>query len=1483
MQVSQRIVPLRPSRKLWIVADKFPVWLVVAVSLKLPIELVYASEDFKQEFPEVVSVWRGLSEGFPAPPAADTLVLGSGSQGFLKSVRAKLRHHFGGMIFSLFSLTMSGTDDKPLVAASTRDQVGLFSEAIRWGESCDLRHSVVCHSDFGGATNGQHLLFYDRESGCSDAIFRPWPATPKTLRHLVGSAVRGHFQRSKAPPNAVEHGRRVIRWAGRLVSTGLLDMSTPNAPFICPSVFSPTHFVYRQLTPGEIMTAIDLPSRHQRDRREVPHDILWGLPSAIVTSVFLALWGGNGGGSGKPERVVNSTDRRRRGAAPKIPASWSDDPSRRGAQRSSTKLPESVDKRIPASWEDGPTRDGPQRSSTELSEGVDKPLSTSISDSAVCSPECSGGGGIDGEEALADGSCDAEVEPEAQKVRRGPLSSSHPLVCPSGKSSAQATVPAAPASQCPAAGGVGVIAETQAKSKDNLLEPARRGVGAGASAQATSRDAPSTPSRINAEATAGHPTSTPSVIGAEELNDGMAQGKDTNDFDMSNTPSGEVLQGIADERNNLRAVKSDKAEVKKEWWDEQIFGRTPTEEEAGAANTLRGHLLHRWARNVMEDCGKHMRERHGDKWFGAGDQPMKPLRDGGGELTELGMDLEAVSDIMWRAFNADWFTYPVGSRLHFMRFPEKYQKLARDGAPVFFEKDGPSQKRPQRDMPEDAKEVLREKLRDVIGKKYLDVPDGMVESLIQYFAVPKGVEDGKVKDWRIVYHAGANGLNDCVWTPSFWLPTAATLLRLMDEGSLMQDRDIGEMFLNFMLSREARKFTGVDLRPLGLSEEDCPRLWLVWVRNLMGFKASPYNSVRTYLIAEEIIRGDPDDEANALQWSDVRLNLPGTAEYVPGEAWISKRRRDGSLASDFVTFVDDQRVVGGSHERVKAAGHAISTRESYLGIQDALRKVRHFLGSRFAGAWAGVVVLNDEEKGIVQLLSQENWDKMRSIIDKWLKRVEDGQLELDHRELRSDRGFLVYACQAYPGLKPYLKGLHLSLETWRGGRDAEGYKLPRAHPSDEEVVEGEAEETTHENVEEEVEMMMASKPVFHVDVPKPGSGPESGRTKVVPRLLPDLKALSSLTQSETPRYNVVRSKVVYRAYYGFVDASSGGFGASVERPDGTHARNGLWGRDAEDASSNYRELRNLVETVEEEAAQGHVRNCELWIFTDNSTAESCFHKGSSSSKLLHELVLRLRKVEMDSGMTLYVVHCAGSRMIAQGTDALSRGSLLEGVMAGRDMLGFVDLARSAVERHPPLLEFVRDVTGRPKLEALEPKDWFRRGHGIIGGYRDRHGVWIPQHRANGGTYLWSPPPVVADAALEELLKAVQKRQDAYHFIVIPRIVSPHWFRLFCKLCDVSCLLPIGHSHWPASMHEPAWIGLVLPFIKHRPWRLKRSPYVVELEGNLRRVLSTGEGDGRDILRKLLQLPRRVARMRVRDARGLLRVPSPGGDVSHEDD
>jgi len=66
------------------------------------------------------------------------------------------------------------------------------------------------------------------------------------------------------------------------------------------------------------------------------------------------------------------------------------------------------------------------------------------------------------------------------------------------------------------------------------------------------------------------------------------------------------------------------------------------------------------------------------------------------------------------------------------------------------------------------------------------------------------------------------------------------------------------------------------------------------------------------------------------------------------------------------------------------------------------------------------------------------------------------------------------------------------------------------------------------------------------------------------------------------------------------------------------------------------------------------------------------------------------------------------------------------------------------------------------------------GHGIIGGRRDSHGVWIPVHNKNGAVFVWSPPSVIGDVALEECLKSIHKRPDAFHVFLIPRLYSPLW-------------------------------------------------------------------------------------------------------------
>jgi hypothetical protein len=84
--------------------------------------------------------------------------------------------------------------------------------------------------------------------------------------------------------------------------------------------------------------------------------------------------------------------------------------------------------------------------------------------------------------------------------------------------------------------------------------------------------------------------------------------------------------------------------------------------------------------------------------------------------------------------------------------------------------------------------------------------------------------------------------------------------------------------------------------------------------------------------------------------------------------------------------------------------------------------------------------------------------------------------------------------------------------------------------------------------------------------------PPGGLTKAVPRFKDDLTVLLSLSVGEQPTIRHIWSNRTLTVYFGFGDASSGGFGSMVQQPNGLFGRYSLWGRDMDnqnDLSSNY--------------------------------------------------------------------------------------------------------------------------------------------------------------------------------------------------------------------------------------------------------------------------------------------------------------------------
>jgi hypothetical protein len=202
---------------------------------------------------------------------------------------------------------------------------------------------------------------------------------------------------------------------------------------------------------------------------------------------------------------------------------------------------------------------------------------------------------------------------------------------------------------------------------------------------------------------------------------------------------------------------------------------------------------------------------------------------------------------------------------------------------------------------------------------------------------------------------------------------------------------------------------------------------------------------------------------------------------------------------------------------------------------------------------------------------------------------------LNVSELLSDRGFLIYIGRTYCELNLFLKGIHLTLDGWCSNRDDDGWRVATSY------------------AQSKVDASASSK----------NSHDYPDKVEAVPRLLNDLQALESMTESVSAPIVVVRSKLMYLVRYGFGDASGGGFGSSLTSPSGIQVHMGTWNEEVSGKSSNFRELGNLVICLELEASKGCLDGAEMFMFTDNSTTESAFHNGTSSSKLLFELIVRL--------------------------------------------------------------------------------------------------------------------------------------------------------------------------------------------------------------------------------------------------------------------
>jgi hypothetical protein len=302
----------------------------------------------------------------------------------------------------------------------------------------------------------------------------------------------------------------------------------------------------------------------------------------------------------------------------------------------------------------------------------------------------------------------------------------------------------------------------------------------------------------------------------------------------------------------------------------------------------------------------------------------------------------------------------------------------------------------------------------------------------------------------------------------------------------------------------------------------------------------------------------------------------------------------------------------------------------------------------------------------------------------------------------------------------------------------------------------------------------------------------------------------------------------------FGDGSGSGTGGTVQilGRDGTcptmEAWMGTWRPQVHSFSSNWKELRTLVHTLEREiGGTGRLRHSTLFYFTDNLVAYYIASGGSSGSPELQKLIRRLKYLEVLLGIRLEVVHIPGTHMIDQKTDGLSRGVRLGG---GRFKRSPRDETRRIFEALP-----VTAATIAWAKTKVFPICKHRQIH-----FTDSATAWTFRHVSRRAT-LWFPAPEWAHQLLDAVMNAWTERPwDTEAFFVIPRVFQRNWGRVSKQIVEVAHYasttvpdygtttdIPCVLLHLPCyvrSLPPPRWMDLP-PRPKGGEWHRAQAEYV----------------------------------------------------------
>mmetsp|Transcript_22242 Transcript_22242/g.31294 ORF Transcript_22242/g.31294 Transcript_22242/m.31294 type:complete len:150 (+) Transcript_22242:1287-1736(+) len=148
---------------------------------------------------------------------------------------------------------------------------------------------------------------------------------------------------------------------------------------------------------------------------------------------------------------------------------------------------------------------------------------------------------------------------------------------------------------------------------------------------------------------------------------------------------------------------------------------------------------------------------------------------------------------------------------------------------------------------------------------------------------------------------------------------------------------------------------------------------------------------------------------------------------------------------------------------------------------------------------------------------------------------------------------MINFCRTYTSFVPYLKGMHLTMDSWRELRDKDGWKIKKPQQS-------EYDYELYPSMEHDLGTLANCEPLdplplTHVKVRRRGAKQQLHPDELRPatRLKHDVEAFKSLLAQEQAPWIFVRGGRLGIVHYNFGDASQSGFVSSIGDFSG-----GLW-------------------------------------------------------------------------------------------------------------------------------------------------------------------------------------------------------------------------------------------------------------------------------------------------------------------------------------